>query len=178
LSSLSDAKERAGTLPAAPLDVDELGRRWSEELDGVAVETIMLAATVSRVAYYVRTASVEIARRHGVAIGDLRVLWALRRSGVAGALRPADLHRELMITSGAVSKQVDRLEQAGYVRRIGDPDLPRGLLIRLEDSGRQMAESAMRELSTACGGLERLPPDEARKTTKRLAKILKSIEGE
>jgi DNA-binding MarR family transcriptional regulator len=67
-----------------------------------------------------------------------------------------------MITSGAVSKQVDRLAELGHVTRVADPDVLRGVLIRLQPTGREIAEDTMREICSANGGLENLSPDDAR----------------
>src|SRR5579863_4555636 len=65
----------------------------------------------------------DLARsRFSLRVGDLRILFALRRSGESGGLRPTELFRSLLITSSAVTKQVDRLITRGLVKRCPDPD--------------------------------------------------------
>ncbi len=71
------------------------------------------------------------------------MLLALRRSGIDSPRRPTDLFQSLLVTSGAVTKQVDRLEAQGFVERLPDPTYQRGFLIRLTRRGVKIADSAM-----------------------------------
>ena len=68
----------------------------------------------------------------GLSDGDFDVLASLRRSGAPYQLTPGELAASTMVTSGAVTKRLDRLEEKGYVtrtvcvedarsRRIGSP---------------------------------------------------------
>src|SRR3546814_265758 len=43
----------------------------------------------------------------GISAADMRVLFALRRAPPSYALRPTELFRSLLVTSGAITKQVD-----------------------------------------------------------------------
>lgn len=71
----------------------------------------------------------------GVAVSDWVVLRLLFGSpGVA----PASLIASLGMTKGAVSKIVTRLEQAGWVGRIADPDDGRAQAIVLTAAGRRL----------------------------------------
>jgi DNA-binding MarR family transcriptional regulator len=49
----------------------------------------------------------------------------------AGRITAGDLARELRLSTGAVTAIVDRLERAGYARRVADPDDRRRVLIEL-----------------------------------------------
>lgn len=53
----------------------------------------------------------------GLGQGDFDVLAALRRSGPPYSRSPGQLREALMVTSGAVTKQVDRLLAKGLVTR-------------------------------------------------------------
>lgn len=79
---------------------------------------------------------------------DMRVLFALRRAGPPFTRRPTDLFRALLVTSGAMTKQIDRLEDAGLVKRLPDPDYGGGFLIRLTKGGRAVADRATEDLAT------------------------------
>jgi DNA-binding MarR family transcriptional regulator len=48
-----------------------------------------------------------------------------------GRIAAGDLARELRLSTGAVTTLVDRLERAGYARRLDDPDDRRRVLIEL-----------------------------------------------
>ncbi|HKZ15675.1 MAG TPA: MarR family transcriptional regulator [Solirubrobacterales bacterium] len=58
------------------------------------------------------------AARLGIGAGDLRCLNAIEN---AGGLTAGELSREVGVTSGAVTGSVDRLEAAGFARRVADP---------------------------------------------------------
>ena len=77
----------------------------------------------------------------------MRVLFALRRSGPAYALRPTELFRSLLVTSGAITKQVDRLIATGYVDRQPGPEKSGGFLIHLTQEGFDVADAALSALA-------------------------------
>ncbi|HEX4247693.1 MAG TPA: MarR family transcriptional regulator [Pseudonocardia sp.] len=156
--------------PAGP-DLRRAAASWSAELDGLDVTSFMVAATVQRLSQHIERAFVAVARRHRLGPGDLRILLALRRSGPRYALSPTELFRRLLITSGAVSKQVDRLVEVGLVTRVADPDTLRGLLVRLEPDGRAIADAAMREICSDFLGLERLDAEQARRALDALGEL-------
>jgi DNA-binding MarR family transcriptional regulator len=47
------------------------------------------------------------------------------------------------LSSGAMTNRLDRLEQAGFVRRVPDPDDRRGVLVELTDAGRRVWEESV-----------------------------------
>ena len=82
----------------------------------------------------------------GMSSADMRVLFALRRSGPGYALRPTELFRALLVTSGAITKQVDRLAAGGYVARQPGPAKSGGYLIHLTAKGFKIADDALTSL--------------------------------
>jgi DNA-binding MarR family transcriptional regulator len=58
------------------------------------------------------------AARLGISPTDLRCLNAIEN---AGGLTAGELAREVGVTTGAVTGALDRLEAAGYARRVADP---------------------------------------------------------
>ena len=59
--------------------------------------------------------------KFGISGADMRVLYALRRAGAPYSRRPTELFRSLLVTSGAITKQVDRLVKLKLVKRSPDP---------------------------------------------------------
>lgn len=84
---------------------------------------------------------------HGLNGADMRVLFALRRAGKPYVRRPNELHRAVLVTSGAMSKQLDRLEQRNLVVRSPDPTDHRGFLIQLTGAGLKLADEALTQLA-------------------------------
>src|SRR4051812_50143042 len=58
----------------------------------------------------------------GLANGDFDVLAALRRVGEPFLVRPVELSRSLMVTTGAITKRLDRLQAEGPVARESTDD--------------------------------------------------------
>ncbi|AXK37121.1 MarR family transcriptional regulator [Streptomyces armeniacus] len=68
------------------------------------------------------------------------MLAALRRAGTPYALTPGQLSRAMLVTTGAVTKRVDRLEGRGLVHRaVADGDA-RGRLITLTPDGVRLVD--------------------------------------
>jgi len=72
------------------------------------------------------------ARVLGLNRTDLRALSALARD----ALTPSDLARAAGLTRGAMTTVLDRLEDAGYVRRARDLEDRRGVRVEITDKTR------------------------------------------
>jgi DNA-binding MarR family transcriptional regulator len=90
-------------------------------------------ALPARVAGSLRALSTEIDRldqaaadRYGLNRTDMRALDIIGR---AGPLAPTDLARLLGFTTGGVTTVLDRLERAGYIRRLADAADRRRLVV-------------------------------------------------
>lgn len=81
-----------------------------------------------------------LVRAHGVSLGRLQALRVVRGHG--GRARVQDVSDELLITVGAASKLVDRLERDGTARRVPNPDDRRSSLIALTAAGEQLLDAA------------------------------------
>jgi len=69
-----------------------------------------------------------VALRFGLSESDIEALEVLIDSGAATAGRLSDLTG---LTTGAITRVIDRLEQAGYVRRIPDPSDRRRVIVEI-----------------------------------------------
>ncbi|MGZ8771026.1 MAG: MarR family winged helix-turn-helix transcriptional regulator [Aeromicrobium sp.] len=109
--------------------------------------------------------------------GEFDVLATLRRSGGDFELSPGDLGASMMVTSGAVSKRIDRLEKAGLVtRRVSTVDA-RARLIRLTDKGRRLVDEVLVEhVANEARLIAGLSADDREALAALLRKLGKSIE--
>jgi DNA-binding MarR family transcriptional regulator len=113
--------------------------------------------------------------RYGLPFSDVRLLFALRRAGPSHALRPTDLFRTLLVTSGAITKQVDRLVANGMVERQPDPSHGGAFLIRMTERGREVSESAFRSLVALYAERIRLSQRERARLAKLCEKLLADV---
>ena len=81
----------------------------------------------------------RVAVRFGLSESDIETLEELIDMGAATA---GKLSEVTGLTSGAVTRVIDRLEQAGYVRRVPDPDDRRAKRISLTDAGHAAVRAA------------------------------------
>jgi DNA-binding MarR family transcriptional regulator len=81
----------------------------------------------------------------GLGNGDFDVLAALRRSGEPYALSAGELSRTVLVTTGAITKRVDRLEAKGLVARTVADEDARGRQIALTPKGIEMTDQLMGE---------------------------------
>jgi len=83
-----------------------------------------------------RHALEETLREHDLTWGEWKVLGSLIL-GEGACSSPGELSSELEVSSGAMTNRLDRLEEAGLVRRLPDPSDRRGVKIELTDAGRR-----------------------------------------
>jgi DNA-binding MarR family transcriptional regulator len=77
------------------------------------------------------------------------VLNTLRRRGDDQGTNPSDLVRASLITSGAMTSRLDRLERAGLIERSPDPGDRRGVLVQLTEQGEHLAEESLHAVLAA-----------------------------
>lgn len=80
---------------------------------------------------------------HGLSHGEWKVLSSLRWAGAPYRRSAGELARIAELSSGAMTNRLDRLEQAGFVRRLPDPGDRRGVLVELTTGGRRHWEKAI-----------------------------------
>jgi DNA-binding MarR family transcriptional regulator len=104
----------------------------------------------------------------------LEVLWAIKRSPT-GSPRMSELAEWLTLSRGGITKLVDRLEDAGYLKRVACSEDRRSLQAELTPAGERMLEE-MRETYAAEVGrhLSRLSADEAKLLTAALQRVTAS----
>ena len=77
----------------------------------------------------------------GLSDGDFDVLAALRRSGAPYELTPGELGATTMVTSGAVTKRIDRLERGRPGRPARSaPRTPASRRVGLTDAGFELVD--------------------------------------
>jgi DNA-binding MarR family transcriptional regulator len=91
----------------------------------------LLEELVQEMPWYISAAmryQIAVADQLGMPLTDIHAVGALLEIGPAGASQLADL---MGMTTGAVTRLVDRLERAGYVRRQPDPADRRRIVIEV-----------------------------------------------
>src|SRR5262245_23175523 len=112
----------------------------------------------------------------GLTWESFSLLVALRRSGPPYALRPTDIYRESLLTSGAITNRIDRVEKNGWVKRHDSPDDRRGVIVRLTPAGRAVADRAIEvHLRELAAQLARISKKERQALLAGLGKLLHTL---
>jgi DNA-binding MarR family transcriptional regulator len=120
-----DARLRRGEIPAS----------WRTALAGADPTTVLVMMWAGRLSRRVEVFYQKVLRPHGLQYFDYALLSLLRFSG---PMSPKNLNRSLAITSGGLTKSIDRLEAGRLVRRTPDPDDGRGRLVVLTMKGERL----------------------------------------
>jgi DNA-binding MarR family transcriptional regulator len=118
---------------------------WRRERPDVDVAPQAVIGRLHRLASCLTDQLVSVYREHGLSEGEFDVLATLRRAGAPFERSAGDLADWTMITSGGMTKRLDRLESSGLItRRRGDSDA-RGRIIALTERGRAVIDAAFTE---------------------------------
>lgn len=80
----------------------------------------------------------------GLSQAEYAVMATLRKSPAPHELRPADICKGMLLSSGGLTKVVHGLEQRGLVERRDADEDRRGSLVRLTSTGIALAEQSMK----------------------------------
>jgi DNA-binding MarR family transcriptional regulator len=122
--------------------------QWQHEHSELDLSNFLLAIYFMRLGTLVEQAFDKMCQSLcGISGSDMRVLLALRRSGHPYAKRPTDLYRALLVTSGAITKKIDRLASLAMVERQPDPSHAGGFIVHLTKKGLDIVERAIVKLA-------------------------------
>lgn len=129
--------------------IHEITRQWHAERPDLDLQNFLLQIYLQRIGRIIESRFGKMCvRRFGIRAQDMRLLFALRRGGTPFARRPTDLFKATLVTSGAMTKQVDRLVRRKLVRRLPDPDYRGGFLVQLTEKGREIIDHASTIVAT------------------------------
>lgn len=123
--------------------IDEIVGQWRRERPDLDTAPLATLGRLLRVAQLAEPLLASPLRELGLQPGWFDLLAALRRAGTPYELNPTDLMRTTMLSSGGMTKRLDRLADAGLVERRPDPHDRRGTLVRLTSKGKETIDRAI-----------------------------------
>ena len=129
---------------ATPDHIDRILAQWRRERPDLDVAPMGLLGRLFRVVQLAdATLTRSLADGYGLQPGWFDLLAALRRAGAPYELNPTRLMGATMLSSGGMTKRLDRMAEAGLVERRADPADRRGTLVRLTRRGRSTIDKAV-----------------------------------
>ncbi|MFD1323803.1 MarR family winged helix-turn-helix transcriptional regulator [Micromonospora sonneratiae] len=123
--------------------VDRVLEQWGDQRPDLDVSPMAVFGRLARLSRLVNTELNHTFSSHGLDSASFDVLATLRRSAPPHRLTPTDLMRSSMVTSGAITQRLDRLEARGLVTRTPSESDGRGVHVALTDEGRTLIDRAL-----------------------------------
>ncbi|GAB2648902.1 MarR family winged helix-turn-helix transcriptional regulator [Kribbella swartbergensis] len=157
--------------------VARIQAEWRVERPDVDTTPQGVIGRLHRIANHLTGELTLLYAKYGLSEGEFDVLASLRRAGAPYERAPGEIALHTMVTTGAVTKRVDRLEKAGLVeRRRSDAD-GRGRVVRLTPAGRRLFDQAFTaHMANEKRLLEPLTPHQTAQLEKLLTTWLAALE--
>jgi DNA-binding MarR family transcriptional regulator len=123
--------------------VDLVLKQWGEQRPDLDASPMGVVGRVGRLNQLFDGELRRNFARHDLDRASFDVLATLRRSNAEHSLTPAGLMRSSMVTSGAISQRLDRLEARGLVTRAPSETDGRGVRVSLTEQGLQLIDTVL-----------------------------------
>ena len=156
--------------------MDVILQQWAQERPDLDCSPMGVIGRISQLQREVFLAQRATFARHGLDAPSFDVLAALRRAGKPYQLTPTALMRTALVTSGAITQRLDRLEERGLITR-GRSDVDgRAVVVTLTEAGRTALDGALPDhLETERGMLAELSEAEREQLATLLRRWLVSL---
>lgn len=123
--------------------VDRITAEWRRERPDLDPSPQAIIGRLHRVALLVTDRLNALYATFELSEADFDILATLRRAGAPYERRAGDLAAHTMVTTGGLTKRVDRLCERGLVRRETSPTDARGKIVALTDAGLHLIDRAI-----------------------------------
>jgi DNA-binding MarR family transcriptional regulator len=123
--------------------VDRILEQWQRERPDLDVAPMATIGRLRRCALLLQRRLDDTFADFGMSSWEFDMLATLRRAGAPHRLTPTALFSALMITSGTMTHRLQRLEAAGWIVRLPNPDDARSMLVQLSAAGLQLVDRAV-----------------------------------
>lgn len=123
--------------------VDRLLVQWAQERPDVDCSPMGVVGRISRASVLLDKGIGATLAKHDLQPGEFDVLATLRRSGVPYRLAVGELLATAMVTSGAITHRLNRLDTKGLIDREIDPADRRSVIVQLTSKGRDVVDAAL-----------------------------------
>ena len=137
--------------------LDQLTADWARERPDLDASAMAVVGRVIHLGALLRNSAHQALKGFDLHYTDLDVLATLRRRGKPYRLTPTELSRSVLLTSGAMTASLRRLEKQGFLERAADSSDRRVRAVILTRSGKTLIDKAIavrfEEASQSVAGL-------------------------
>ncbi|WP_433469847.1 MarR family winged helix-turn-helix transcriptional regulator [Spirillospora sp. CA-128828] len=120
--------------------VDAILAQWGRERPDLDVSAMGVVGRISRAQLLLGRELRDFFAARGLESWEFDVLATLRRHGAPYELTAGALLKAAMVTSGAITNRIDRMEAKGLVERVRDAGDRRSVRIRLTPRGLEIVD--------------------------------------
>ena len=122
--------------------IDDLQEDWSDQRPDLNTEAMGVVLRIQALAKILGDQTARRLDEHDLQWWQYDVLATLRRQGEPYRMAATELADAMMLTSGAMTNRIDRLEEFGLISRVADEEDRRRVLVQLTVKGLKLIESA------------------------------------
>ncbi|RQW64439.1 MarR family winged helix-turn-helix transcriptional regulator [Vibrio viridaestus] len=123
--------------------IDKIIDQWATEKPELDTEPMSILGRMMRLFKYLEAEVANTHKAFGLKLGEFDVLATLRRSGSPFTLTPSEMMNSVMLTSGAMTNRLDRLEDKELIQRQHSESDRRSVSISLTPKGLDLIEKAL-----------------------------------
>ena len=121
--------------PDVPDALDQMLEVWAREIPALDPLTEGIVERIQTLAHDFDASLAETLRAFDLDLRSYHLLGRLRAVGAPYRRSPGQLAEDMRLSSGAMTNRLDRMEAAGLIRRLPDPDDRRGILVEPTELG-------------------------------------------
>lgn len=156
--------------------IDARRAQWAMELPDLDTRGMAILGRARWITLAARPKIEAIFASYGLDTGEADVLFTLLRSGPPYRLRPTELYKSMMISSGGVTNRIAKLLKSGLVRQVASEGDGRSLPVELTEQGLTRAREAFEaDMAVESLMLESLSGEEQDHLARLLRKLALSL---
>jgi DNA-binding MarR family transcriptional regulator len=115
--------------------LDRVVQQWSKEKPQLDTDAMQLIGRLMRLSKHFESQIALCHKSYGLKPGEFDVLATLLRSGGNYCLTPSQLINSMVLTSGAMTNRLDKLEIKGLIQRVHSKQDRRSVSVALSEIG-------------------------------------------
>lgn len=123
--------------------VDRILEQWEQNMPMLDVSSMAIFGRIVLLNKVLEDRRSEYLEKYGFKEGEFDVLATLRRSGSPYRLTPTLLYQQLLVTSGAMTNRLQKLENLQLIERAENQEDKRSMDVLLTTKGLELIEQAV-----------------------------------
>ena len=125
--------------------LDTIVAQWKQEKPHLNTQPMEILGRMARLAKHLETAIAACHKQYDLKLGEFDVLATLRRAGAPYSLTPSELIDSMMLSSGAMTNRLDKLQTRELIIRTHSEEDRRSVTVSLTSQGIKLIDEVMEQ---------------------------------